>query len=309
MTIEKKRFQGQFYTAGNPFACEAFSRWGERARLLNETVLEPFAGANSLINHLRELKMINDWKSYDIEPKADGVSIRDTIADFPQGFNVCITNPPWLAKNSATLRALPFPDTKFDDLYKLALTRCLENCAYVAALVPESFIRAGLHHGRLHTFVSLTTAMFTDTKHPVGLALFDPSAVEDVVIYSGNQFVGKLSELQKYRPPFYGNNEIQFNVPDGNLGLIAVDNTKGATIRFCDANELKDYKVIDTCRYFTKLSVPWKVNIQNCNDMVNSFRDATKDVFLTCYRGIRRDGMYRRRLDWNLARDFLCHAQ
>lgn len=306
---DRKRVNGQFFTVANPFDCRAFLAWSRRAGLPEETVLEPFAGANSLIDHLKEIGKVRKWMSYDIESKTAGIIQQDTIADFPNGYSVCVTNPPWLAKNSAAFRGLPFPDTQYDDLYKLALTKCLDHCGYVAALIPESFIRANLHQERLHTFISLTKAMFNDTNHPVGLALFDPAPVDDVVIYSGKQRVGMLSELQQLRPPSANASEIRFNDPSGNLGLIALDNTKEASIRFCDVNELKDYRVSDKCRHITKMTVPWRVNIRDCNNLIGTFREATKDVLLTCYRGIRKDGMYRRRLDWNLARDIICHVR
>lgn len=308
---DTKRTYGQFFTQGNPFACRPFAAWAKRAGLPDEMVLEPFAGSNALITHLEKVGQTSrrHWRSFDIHPRHPDVKQRDTLADFPKGFNVCVTNPPWLAKNSASFRGLPFPETEFDDLYKLALTRCLENCGYVAALIPESFIRANLHHDRLHTFISLTEEMFSDTKHPVGLALFDPQPVRDVTIYSGRNRVGTLSEILKRRPPAAGAAGISFNEPAGNLGLIALDNTRAASIRFCDVEELADYRVSDKCRHITKVHVPWRVNISACNAILNTFREQTKDVLMTCYRGIRQDGMYRRRLDWSLARDVLCHAR
>lgn len=171
-----KRSYGQFFTAGNPFDCRPFANWARRAGLPKETVLEPFAGSNAIIGHLLRLKKATLWKSFDIQPQHPDVVRRDTILNFPTGFRVCVTNPPWLAKNSATYRGLPFPETEFDDLYKLALTRCLENCEYVAALVPESFIRANLHLQRLHTFVSLTGAVFSDTRHPLACGAIRPEA-------------------------------------------------------------------------------------------------------------------------------------
>lgn len=305
---DRKRVYGQFFTKGNPFDCRAFVAWAKRAGLPRERILEPFAGANAIIGHLKSLGQAHQWSSFDIHPQARGVVERDTIADFPTGFRVCVTNPPWLAKNSATFRGLPFPDTEHDDLYKLALTRCLDHCKYVAALIPESFIRADLHQARLHTFVSLTGTMFGDTKHPVGLALFDADPVEDVIVYSGSRRVGTLAEIRRHRPPAAHEPGILFNEPQGNLGLIALDNTKEASIRFCDVRELRDYRVLDSGRHITKMHVPWKVNLDKCNAVLSSFRAKTADVLMTCYRGIRKDGMYRRRLDWNLARDVLCHA-
>ena len=38
------------------------------------------------------------------------------------------------------------------------------------------------------------------------------------------------------------------------------------------------------------------------NTRLKTIREKTHDVFLTAFKGIRRDGHYRRRLDWALAR-------
>ena len=151
--MTKKRQRGQFYTESNPFDHPAFMSWARDARLREERILEPFAGANSLIRHLKEMNLCRSSISYDIEPADDGVLFRDTLAWFPEGSSVCVTNPPWLARNSASARQLPFPDCGYDDIYKLALAKCLENCRHVAVLVPESFITSGLFRNRLISFV------------------------------------------------------------------------------------------------------------------------------------------------------------
>lgn len=303
-----KRQRGQFYTISNPFDHRAFYAWAEIADIPAEAVLEPFAGCDSLITHLRDMGLCERRKSYDIAPSGRGITKRDTLASFPSGFDVCITNPPWLAKNSASLRGLDFPDTRHDDLYKHALDRCLDNCGYVAALVPESFIRSGLFHDRLCAFVSITKPIFEDTAHPVGLALFLPEATPEVVVYSGDRRIGRLSEIEDRRPLPDKGRRVVFNAPDGNLGLIAVDNTAGESIRFCSPREIEGYEVGSTCRYITKLSVDRKPSINRLNDLLSWFRDSTGDVLMTSYRGLRKDGKYRRRLDWNLARGIICNA-
>ncbi|MDE0317901.1 MAG: hypothetical protein OXM61_23725 [Candidatus Poribacteria bacterium] len=318
--MDKKRANGRYYTRGNPFQLEPFQRWAKDSNLDQQIVLEPFAGAKDipqLVNsaHLR----CRDWAFYDIEPGANGIVQRDTLADFPKGFNICITNPPWLARNSATRRGLPFPEaTHYDDLYKYALEQCLIHCQWVAAIIPEAFIRSGLFLQRLCDFISLvpqtqngtsqdnksrnTSYMFDDTEHPVGLALFAPNATSDVRVWRNNQLLGKLSELQRHLPPYSRNRSIVFNEPNGNLGLIAIDNTVDASIRFCPPAELGEYKVRTHCRSITKIGVPWSVDIDLLNARLVEIREKTHDVFLTAFKGLRRDGYYRRRLDWALAR-------
>ena len=304
-----KRSNGQYYTARNPFEHPAFREWASAAGLPGGHLLEPFAGSNSLVTYLSKMGLCRDFTSFDIEPAGAEVEYRDTIADFPSGYDICVTNPPWLAKNSATVRGIPFPDSPFDDLYKVALDRCMDNCAFVAALVPESFIRTGLFTDRLFAFVSLTAGIFEDTGHPVGLALFTESSnCPAARVWSGNRYIGELGALEQMRPlPQKDGPPVSFNRPDGNVGLIALDNTVGPSIRFCDASELAGYRVKQTGRHITKLFVDGSIRLEKWNEFLKDFRVKTGDVLMTSYKGIRKDGKYRRRLDWQLARGIIHH--
>ncbi|MCY4380954.1 MAG: hypothetical protein OXC40_05250 [Proteobacteria bacterium] len=307
--MSRKRQNGQFYTKENPFQHQAFYTWAQLSDLPNTLVLEPFAGANGLIDHLVGMDLCGDAMSYDIAPGHHQVQQRDTLRDFPKGFSVCVTNPPWLARNSATVRGLDFPGCRYHDLYQYALEQCLKHCEWVAALLPESFIRSGLFRERLTDFISLTSNLFTDTKHPVGLALFQPIPVKDVNVWSGVERVGLLSEIEFLRPkPKLDGPKIQFNMSRGNVGLIALDNTREASIRFCDVAELAEYEVKKTGRHITKLAVAGDIDILVWNEYINRFRHQTKDVLMTCYKGMRKDGKYRRRLDWDLARGIVHHV-
>ena len=318
--MDEKRASGRYYTRGNPFQLEPFQIWAQASNLAQQITLEPFAGAKDIPQLIDAANLqCPDWALFDIEPGAEGVLQRDTLADFPKGFNVCITNPPWLARNSATRRGLPFPEsTRHDDLYKYAIEKCLAHCGWVAAIIPEAFIRSGLFLQRLQDFISLvpetkdgateknskrdTSYMFEDTEHPVGLALFAPHVTSDVRVWRNNQFLGGINELRRHLPQLSSNRRIVFNDPNGNLGLIAIDNTVSASIRFCPPAELKDYPIRVHCRSITKIGVPWRVDIEMLNARLKTIREKTHDVFLTAFKGIRRDGHYRRRLDWALSR-------
>ncbi len=302
--MDRKRANGRYYTRGNPFQLKSFQTWAKELNLEQQITLEPFAGAKDIPKlidsaHLR----CRDWVFYDIEPGAKGIVQRDTLSDFPKGFNVCITNPPWLARNSATRRGLPFPEvTNYDDLYKYALEQCLTHCEWVAAIIPEAFIRSGLFLNRLCDFISLvphtqngttqdnksrnTSYMFEDTEHPVGLALFAPHVTSDIRVWRNNQLLGKLSELRKHLPPPSCNRSIVFNQPRGNLGLIAIDNTVSASIRFCAPAELGEYRVRTQCRSITKIGVPWHVDIDILNVRLATIREKTHDIFFDGVQGI-----------------------
>ena len=300
---------GQFYTAINPFKHEAFFDWAAKAGLPEAPVLEPFAGANSLIDHLREMGQCNSFTSYDIAPSSKEVAKRDTLVAFPNGFSVCVTNPPWLAKNSATAHKIVFPTCGYDDLYKFALEKCLAGCDYVAALVPESFIKSGLFEGRLLAFVSIIERLFTDTAHPVGLALFTPYETEDVKLWSGDAFIGTLAEVRALYPmPKKNGVAVVFNAGHANVGLLALDNTKCRSIRFCHLDEIAHREAKATDRAVSRVFVGGTVDIEKWNNALADLRKKTRDMLMVAYRGLRADGMYRRRLDWKLARGIIHNA-
>lgn len=306
-----KRQSGRFYTEGNPFIASPFLSWVQKNGLNSEEVLEPFAGKNNLVRALRQVGLAEAFSSFDIQPTDNEVAYRDTLKDFPTGFGFCVTNPPWLARNSAKRRSLLFPETEFDDLYKHAVDICLKNCEHVAAIIPATFLQSGLFRDRLSTVIFLhDQSMFVDTENPVCLALFNESS-KRVEVFNDDHRIGFLDELEMELPP-KSDFDVTFNDPQGDLGLIAFDDTRGPSIRFVDGQELSSYKICVSSRMITRIGL--RVDdvgrlIQTLNEDLRSFRKSTCDVFLTPFKGLRKDGYYRRRMDYRLARDFIAkHA-
>ncbi|KAK3584132.1 hypothetical protein CHS0354_035212 [Potamilus streckersoni] len=217
-------------------------------------------------------------------------AFRDTLKDFPENFNICITNPPYLAQNSAKRRGLYYPDTRYDDLYKFSLDKCLQNCENAGVIIPASFLNSGLFRNRLSHYILLNGKMFTDTEHPVCLALFKQKS-DDVKIYDDKKYIGTLSEFEKKLPANKKNAEIKFNDKTGKLGLIAIDNTVGPSIRFCRGEEIDPDRIAASSRSITRISVDCDINrvIKNLNDRLAEFRRETYDLFLTPFKGLRKD--------------------
>lgn len=305
----RKRAHGRYFTDGNPFAGRIFAAWAARAGLPQTPILEPFAGANNLVKTLAAMNWCGEWRAYDIRPAAAGVRRRDTIAGFPRGYSVVVTNPPWLARNSATRRKLPYPQTAHDDLYKHCLDLCLQNAAYVAAIIPASFLRTRLFRDRLFAADIIGGRLFADTENPVCLAMFCPQADGDFSVYENGRRIGRWRELLQYLPRPATHKKMTFNAPDGALGLIAIDNTREPSIRFCDGRELEGYPIRHTSRMITRINLDLSggvdKTVDNLNRALNKFRAATADMFLTPFKGLRRDGKYRRRIDYQLARDLI----
>lgn len=303
-----KRELGQYFTTYNPFQNIGFLNWAYECDLSKTTILEPFAGSNNLINMLQDMGLCTDFKSFDIEPKNKFVKRRDTLKNFPKGFKVCITNPPYLAQNSAKRRNLEFPNIIYDDLYKYSLEKCLEYCDYVGAIIPASFFNANIFRERLSHYILLNSKMFDDTEHPVCLALFKKYS-KDVDLYNDNKYLGKLSDLKKKLPKSNINMDIRFNVPNGNLGLIAIDNTIEPSIKFVNGEEISPERIRVSSRSITRIMIPTKYKINNIieklNYNLNIFRKETYDLFLTPFKGLRKDNYYRRRLDYKLAKKLI----
>lgn len=315
----QKRALGQYFTHGNPFSLRPFQEWMRQVWSVTDppVFLEPFAGANHIVRLVREAGWDAPWSCWDIQPpceSAEGfpVTARDTLAAFPEGFVAAITNPPYLAKNSAVRRGLAFPDTPFDDLYKVALERMLANVGFVAAIIPESFLTAGLFHARLQAGVSLTSKMFEDTAHPVCLALFVPESLKqgtDFSIWDGDRFLGYHAALSACLPEPQSRNRWRFNDTTGAIGLRAVDGTAGPSIAFVRGETIDSSEIKHSSRALTRIGggPPGREDavIATANELLATYREETHDTLMTAFKGLRRDGRYRRRLDFTQARRLL----
>lgn len=314
----KKKLLGQFFTITNPFHIDIFYKWMDLIpKSKKETVIEPFAGANNIVKMIQDLGFTHQWNCYDIKPDLENATPeypiiqRDTIKNFPSDYFVGITNPPYLAKNSATRTGLKFPDTIYDDLYKVALDVMLNNLEYVAAIIPESFINADLFHNRLYAFISLTCKMFDDTSCPVCLALFIPTSQkqelelveDDFFVFAQNRRIGMYKDLGDKKPKSSIKIAWKFNDPDGIIGIRCIDGTVKPTIEFIYGEEIDRSKIKISSRSFTRISgLPCDINLNDfivkCNIKLNKYREDTSDIFFTSFKGLRKDNKYRRRLDF-----------
>lgn len=319
----KKKQLGQFYTNKNIFKNRAFIKWFKSIPIeKRNTILEPFAGKNGIIKMLQDLNLVKNFISYDILPQDPDVILRDTLENFPKGFSVVITNPPFLAKNSMTRRNLDIDIGSFKDSYEFCLSICLDNCDYMAAIVPESFIVSPLFKDRLETVISLAERhIFKDTEHPVCLALFGPYKKQDYNVYINNKFIGSKNNFSiKINQLFTNtthNYQIQYQCPTGNIGLIAIDATDCTKkIRFDYGLIVEESDVNSASRLRTRFNVQTKNGkplsenklerlIYLLNRNFKKYRAISCDIELTAFKGMRDDGFYRRRLDFTCARKII----
>ena len=325
--MNNKIERGQFFTKRNIFNLNPFKNWWNIIPLKSKNkILEPFAGANNIISLLKEVNILNEYSSFDIEPKEKTVIERNTFIDFPKGFDCVITNPPYLSKNSATKKKINLNFGIYFDLYEVALNKCLENSKYVAAIIPESFITTNRLKDRLHTVISLTyDDMFSDTSHPVCLALFVPENTNDYYIYKNDDLLGKYSDLKAISSELLNlknkkDVNVKFNVLAGSIDLLAVDNHLDNTgIYFSYKKIIKKEEIKETSRAKTRIelsidgelitdNVLLKKIVNNANNLLIEYRNKTFDTFMTSFKGLRKDQFYRRRLDFDTAKKILIKA-
>jgi hypothetical protein len=319
---ERKRDHGQYFTMASPFDHDAFHAWLD-AVPDDAVFIEPFAGANNLVRMVDEAAVprILTWYSYDIEPRDPAVLERDTLSDFPRHRApvAVVTNPPYLARNVARRRGLDDVADRcgtWDNLYQACVANCLDNAGHVAAIIPESFLNAGVLTGRLEAVVVMTEPLFADTDVPVCLALWGPEPCGDFIVYAGARRVGSHHELAAHWATETSDpgERVRFNAVDGTIGLVAIDAPGGPTIRFTSASEIRPEEIKVSSRHRTRVSVadldPGSTGdvIERANQLLAERRDATGDVGLTSFMGLRIDGRYRRRLDFASARTIVARA-
>ena len=312
----RKRQRGRYYTLANPFELKAFRSWWESIDVAKNSVIEPFAGECHIPRMLCEAGYDIKWRCYDLHSYKHEdykVSKRNTLQNFPQGYNVCITNPPYLRKAAASRLKLSFQATEYEDMYMLALERILCHCKYAAVIVPESFINSRLFVNRLECVVSLNWKMFGDTDFPVCLALFSPNPSK-TDFYIGNQYIDTIQNLQQYKVSDTEDVcQWIFNAPHGNIGVKCIDGKDCADISFVRGETINPKEIKATSRSYTRISgLPSDVDtdaiIKQCNAILNEYREKTHDVFITSFKGLRKDGRYRRRLDFRTIRAILNQA-
>jgi len=315
----KKQNLGQFNTKNSAWLKPHIVNFIKYSGCVNG--IDPFAGEGDLISIMNDLGLKSVY-GFDIDVNLSW-RINDSLLDIPYIKDaIVITNPPYLAKNSAKRNVCEsyyyFEDNDYVDLYQIAIHRVLEKYDYAVFIIPETFVLSSYFKDYLYNVTIIEDNLFDDTDCPVCVACFKRDSIfvrDGYDIYKNDEFLFSNIELHNIMSEFEFRDvlNIEFNNKHGNLGLRAVDGVgSNDKIRFCKINDL-NYDVENigaSSRSITVLEVSRKDGkffsldnlIKTANKNIIKLREKTHDVVLSPFKGNNKNGVRRRRLDYRLAR-------
>lgn len=278
---------------------------------------DPFAGNGDLLKAAKEMGF-KETRGCDIDNSLQW-NVNDSLQNIPHIDNaIIITNPPYLAKQSASRKKIDLSkywnNTFYDDLYLIALDQMIKAQSNVVAIIPESFINSSYERkDLLNSITILEDNPFLDTECPVCVACFDGISKDrsNICIYKNNNYVGTLKEIDDVRLEPSNNINITFNDLKGWLGLRAIDSTNDKTFIKFDFKENIEYdwehRIKVSSRHYSLINIDIPTEkreafINKTNEILNNIRKQSFDILLTPFMGNTHNGMRRRRLDFRLAR-------
>ncbi|MFA6585921.1 MAG: hypothetical protein WCS86_02045 [Candidatus Paceibacterota bacterium] len=316
--IVKKQSLGQFFTKNSFWLKDHIYKFIKSTKAT--IAFDPFAGDGDLLNVAKKIGF-KKIKGFDIDKNLNW-EINDSLINIPKVNNsIIITNPPYLTNYSAKRKGIYknvqkyFDICKYDDIYQLAIEKCLIN-DFGTMIIPETFINSKFPKNRLVSITIIEDQLFNDTENPVCVICFDNKnkKYDQIDVYKNDKLIGKLGDFEKMRKVPHKNTYMKFNSPKGQIALRAVDTTNPQKpIAFMLPEEI-DYD-LTTIKHSSRLITVIEIKntnsesinkiIKHSNKLLSDFRRKTNDVLLSPFKGNKKNGERRRRLDYMTARSFL----
>lgn len=316
---KKKKYLGQFFTEDSCWLQPQVREFIEKSGC--EIAYDPFAGSGCLFAPVtNSIASVTLCKGLDIDPTL-GWEVNDSLVRIPAVDGaIIITNPPYISNYSASRKRLScelkkyFDSTEYDDVYLLALDRMLEAQRNVVAIIPETFINSAFKKKRLlKSLTILEENPFKDTDTPVVVVCFDSidKSFEEVDVYKGATRVCSFGDVEKCRLIPDNSVAMKFNDPSGWLGVRCVDTTDPSDMLRFDFKERIDYdwengiKVSSRLLTLVAIDVPIELRrrfVNSCNDILSKLRQDSHDIILSPFKGNMKNGVRRRRLDFQTCR-------
>ena len=317
--------RGAFYTKSDSWLVEPVRDFIEKSLESKfSRCLDPFAGGGDLLNACKD--------SFGCQ--IDGFDIvqgkwptNDSLFNIPRvDHGLIVTNPPYLAKYSAARKgvldesAKYFDSCEWEDLYQLALDRCLEACDRVVAIVPETFINSSYPKRHAELICVLERNPFQDTQTPVCVVCLDRDFIdgeENCKLYVDDCYAASLRELTDIKNASAPRICIRFNDVAGAIALKAVDGGNADDrIKFLRADQFNYSidKIKVSSRLMTRICIP-ELQSKDLDDLLElsnleleKIRKQSKDLIFSPFKGNNKAGVRRRRLDYKMARKILARA-
>lgn len=319
--IIKKQSLGQFFTKNHFWLKKHIVEFIKSTNA--ELAFDPFAGAGDLLNVAKGLGF-KKVKGLDID-KTLNWDFNDSLLSIPKIKNsIIITNPPYLTNYSAQRKKIYenvkkyFDICNYDDIYQLAIEKCLESNSFGVMIIPETFINSSFPKNRLVSITIIEDSMFDDTDNPICVICFDGKDKDysEIKVYKNDKHLGNFQYFEKMRKVPKKNIKIIFNSLEGQIALRAVDATRAEKpIKFMKP-EMIDYD-LSTIKVSSRLITLIKLDIEKnmidkiidqSNKILLNFREKTEDTLLSPFKGNKKNGERRRRLDYKTARAILEEA-
>ena len=324
-SARKKKSLGQYFTEGACWLQPQIVDFITDSKC--HIAYDPFAGSGCLFVPITNtIATIKETAGLDIDP-SQGWPVNDSLLKIPSKSGaIIITNPPYISNYSASRKRLGdglkkyFDMTQYDDVYLLALDRMLEAQSYVVAIIPETFINSPFKKkGLLHSITILEENPFLDTDTPVVVVCFDskPKDYGQVRIFKGSEYTCTLKDVEDCRLVPDNSVRMKFNDPTGWLGVRCVDSTNPNDMLRFDFKENIDYDwekgIKVSSRLLTLISIDIPQNkrqtfIASCNAILKEVRDKSHDIMLSPFKGNMKNGVRRRRLDFQTCRAIIEQA-
>lgn len=312
--LNKKTSLGQFFTKRDFWMK---SHIIEFIKSTNTTIaFDPFAWAGDLLNSAKWIGF-SHIRWYDIDATLHW-DINDSLISIPKIENaIIITNPPYLTNYSAKRKGI-YEDVKkyfdtcaYDDIYQIAIENCMKN-DFGVMIVPETFINSKFPKNRLTSITVIEDKMFHDTDTPVCVICFDNiiKSHEKIKLYKNDIYIGNLWYYETFRKLPKKTLSITFNSLQWQIALRAVDTTNPKKpIAFMRPEEIDyDLSTIKVSSRLITLIEIWANSdtidmiIRLSNERLSEFRKNTGDILLSPFKGNKKNGERRRRLDYKTAR-------
>ncbi|MCF6276480.1 MAG: hypothetical protein L3J07_01380 [Candidatus Magasanikbacteria bacterium] len=313
----KKQILGQFFTKNNFWLRKHVFDFIKSTN--SKIAFDPFAGGGDLLKVAKEIGF-KKTIGLDVDLELNW-KFNDSLLDIPIIKNsIIITNPPYLTNYSAKRKKIYkqvanyFESSKFNDLYQIAIERSLKN-NFGVMIIPETFINSKFPKHRMKSITIIEGLMFEDTEIPTCVVCFDNKIknYNKILLYKNDKLLGDLDKYEKMRFKPTKNIPIKFNAPHGKIALRAVDTTSiERPISFMKREELNYSlsKIKQSSRLITLIDINIKEEniekiIEKSNKLLQEFRIKTDDVLLSPFKGNKKNGERRRRLDYLTARAIL----